>query len=326
MGFLDKLVRKRAELSVSTDRSAYLPGDVVEATVRLAGKKDFEIEEGRVELVYENEYTYTQSEGWDSDDSEIEKTTTTDRETKDKQRFLEAGPVAAGSEAEHRVSLRIPGDAAPTGEGEITKVRWKVEAILGVGRGLDPDAGAEITVLAPRAPRAAEAAEVDGHGDVDLELRLPGGAHVAAGETMAGTLVLRPREAIETQEVRIELVRKEHVPREQGNEHESVDAKAVLSGGVELGAGIPREFPFQLSVPRSAPPSFRTDQSTLRWYLRGVAARRMRSDYNIRQELNLYSAGGAAAAAAGSDEPSEAPADRNDSLDAFKHSPGGNGT
>ena len=46
----------KADLQVSLDRDSALPGETVEAAIRiLGGRKDLEIQEGRLELVYEHE-------------------------------------------------------------------------------------------------------------------------------------------------------------------------------------------------------------------------------------------------------------------------------
>ena len=93
-------------------------------------------------------------------------------------------------------------------------------------------------------------------------------------------------------EVRVELVRKEHVPRGRGNEAETVVASTVLAGETRFEPGAPVELPFRLTVPPDVAPCFRTGQSTLGYELKGVGGRRLRSDYNVRQALNVYTATG----------------------------------
>ncbi len=317
---LGRLFGKKAELEVTTDGAAYLPGDEVQATIRITGKKNFEIEEARAELVYENEYTYrTRSYSGTTKRWETEDETTTEKVVHAEQRFLERGTIARGATSEHAVSLRIPTDAIGSGEGEITKVRWRAEATLAIGRGLDPDANAPITVLSPREVHSAwarRAPELDEPDECELELRLPAGRHLRTGDTIDGTLVATPRSALDAQEVRVELVRHEEVPRDQGKEEDVVAAKAVLSEQTELSTGIPREYPFQLPVPEGAIPCLDTGNSTVRWRLRGVVARRLRSDYNVTLELNVYSAPSVGP------PPEEPDVWSEDGLEIFKRAPG----
>ena len=52
--------RSRAGVEILPDKNAFLPGESVGVTLRVRGKKAFAVNEGRVELLCENEYTYKQ--------------------------------------------------------------------------------------------------------------------------------------------------------------------------------------------------------------------------------------------------------------------------
>src|SRR5919204_5979355 len=120
----------KADLQVSLDRDSVLPGESVEATIRIVGgRKDLAIQEGRLELDYENEYTYRHRVGAGST-RRTKASKATDRAVVDSVRFLEAGHVAADTPYEATASLTVPATAVPSAEGEITKVRWKVVATL----------------------------------------------------------------------------------------------------------------------------------------------------------------------------------------------------
>ena len=49
---------RRATAEVVPERAVYLPGGMVHATVRVRGKKDFEVEDARAELFYTSRYFY----------------------------------------------------------------------------------------------------------------------------------------------------------------------------------------------------------------------------------------------------------------------------
>src|SRR2546429_5737213 len=87
----------KADVQVELDRASALPGETIEAAIRIVGgRKDLQIQEGRLELVYENEYTYRHTTGMGRSRSTTS-TTTTDRAVADSRRFLEAGAVPAGT-------------------------------------------------------------------------------------------------------------------------------------------------------------------------------------------------------------------------------------
>ena len=135
-------------------------------------------------------------------------------------------------------------------------------------------------------------AEVDSRGDCDLAFQLEKRAF-GAGEPIEGTLVLTPSADCKVNEVRVELEREENVPRGKGNEERVREAQAIVAGEVELTPGLPIEYPFRLEVPPDPVATLQTDQSTVRWRLKGIGSRRMRRDYDVAQELYVYSAPGA---------------------------------
>src|SRR5919202_241465 len=89
-----RLFRAKVDIQLTVDKPAYAPGDVVRAAIDVVPEKELELEEGRVELVYENEYRY-RTRDWDSNRN-VSQTTTrtaTDRTVYDTQRFVEAGSL-----------------------------------------------------------------------------------------------------------------------------------------------------------------------------------------------------------------------------------------
>jgi hypothetical protein len=294
MGLLDRFRGGKAEVAVDVDPTTVRAGGMLTATLRVTGgKKDMELDEGYVELVYENRYTYRSrdSDMFDDDNtSQIRERTTTDRVAYDRRRFLGPGRVDAGSSAEHTVELRVPEDAPASANGQITEVRWKAHA--GLGRsGFDVEAEAPVRVLSPpeaHAVWAERAPAVDSHGDCELGFRLEQRSFGPA-DTIAGALTVRPLQECEIGELRVELVRREEVPRDAGHEEEAIEERVVVASDLAFPPGGAREFPFRVSVPGEPVPCLRTEQSTVRWLLRGVGSRRMRSDYNVTQELNVHS-------------------------------------
>src|SRR5919201_554431 len=127
----------KADLQVSLDRDSVLPGEMVEATIRiLGGRKDLALQEGRLELLYENEYWYRHQVGSGST-RRTKASKATDRAEVDSVPFLEAGHVAADTPYDATASVTVPATAVPSAEGEITKVRWRVVATLARPHAMD---------------------------------------------------------------------------------------------------------------------------------------------------------------------------------------------
>ena len=284
------LFGKKAELEVRTDRTTYRPGEAIGVQVRVRGEDELQIEEGRVELIVTNRYTY-RDETRDSDgDRTIRRVTTAGDTVVAVQRFLEAGTIEPGSTAEQTLTILLPAGVPATGTGEITAVAWKVRAALNVKRAGDPDAEFPITILAPaatHADRAARQPESDAALAANLAFEVPTRS-LRAGTAIEGTFQVTPHDAIDAQEVRVELVRREEVRRGEGLTEETVIASAAFGGDARLHPGQAREFPFALAVPPDACPTLDTEYTTVRWLLRGVINRRLRADHTLSQELNVY--------------------------------------
>jgi hypothetical protein len=78
-------------------------------------------------------------------------------------------------------------------------------------------------------------------------------------------------------------------------------------------------------VPSGACPCFETPQSTVRWWLCGILARSFRTDYRIKQELNVYTGPGTVspeemAVAVAAEEAAQST--REEPLDIFQSPPG----
>jgi hypothetical protein len=277
----------KVDVQVELDRDTVVPGDKVGATVRVVSSKDADIEEGRLELVYENEYTYRYTSGMGNDRS-TSTATATDRVVEGHARFVEASSLTADTPYDQTASFTIPDDAPASGEGKITKVRWKVVATLARHHARDIHGEARLTVLS-RAGGAVDAPETETRGDCELSFRLDR-TSFGPGETVVGVLVANPLQACEMNEVRIELVRHELVPREDGHQEDVKEADAALDGDVSLSLGAPREWPFQLRLPEEVVPCLSTRQTSVTWLLKGIGSRRMRPDYRVTEPLDVHTA------------------------------------
>lgn len=278
----------KADVQVSLDRDSVFPGETVEAAIRiLGGRKDLAIQEGRLELLYENEYTYRHEVGTGST-RRTKASKATDRAVLDSVRFLDAGHVAADTPYEATASLIVPANAVPSAEGEITKVRWRVVATLARPHAMDIHRRAPLTVLSRAAP-ALDAPDVETRDDVEFSFRLDR-EHLGPGDVLHGTLVATPLQACQMNEVRVELVRREDVPRKDGNTKEVEEGKAILQSDVGLSLGAPREWPFEFQLPAVVVPCLKTEHSRVTWLLKGIGSRRMRRDYRITQPIDVHTA------------------------------------
>jgi len=167
-------------------------------------------------------------------------------------------------------------------------VRWRVVATLAKPHAMDIHRRAPLTVLS-RGGAPLDAPEVETRDDVELSFRLDR-EHFGPGDSLQGTLVATPLQACGANEMRVELVRRENVPRNEGNTKEVAEATAILESDVSLSLGAPREWPFQLQLPAVVVPCLKTEHSRVTWLLKGIGSRRLRRDYRITQPIDVHTA------------------------------------
>jgi hypothetical protein len=282
------LAKRKAKVEVTPEKETYLPGEAVNVAVRIEAKKGLDIHEARVELFYSNRYSYSTSDSRGGSLLIDE----TDKVVMGIERFLQAGVIRKGSVAERRVSLELPEEVPPTGEGNITGVLWAVRVVLEAAGVPDINEEAPITVLSSHntyAPRIESEPVFGSPEDCRMEFRLLVRSF-RAGERIEGRLVLTPKKNFEGQDVRVELVRREIVLKDEGNTDETIEAQDTVAESTRMQSGISQEHPFGVAVPRraSACPSSETEQTYVRWFIRGVIRRKLHRDPTLEQELNIY--------------------------------------
>lgn len=271
----------------------YYLGETVHACVTLVSEKEVKIQEGRIALVYQEEYQYKHRHH--SGTSRGHSTTTiatawaTDEREVNRQVFLAETSIPAGTSKIYEFDLPIPTNAAPSAHAEIVRINWVVKATLDRRMAGDIEERIDLPVFAgaPGTPVPPVESGVSNEPDeADLVFSLPG-KELVMGETIAGRLHVSAKKEFDVTEIRVELVRRERVPRDLGNEHET-SLPVKLSSGTRLKPGQNLTLPFSIAIPSPVPATFSTPNSALDWRLRGVLARRLRKDTIVEEAVILY--------------------------------------
>jgi SpoOM protein len=283
-------ISEKVEIQVTAEKDTYLPGDVVNVSVRVTGKEDLDIQECRVALVCANRYIYRYTTRDSDGDSDTRSMEVTEEVEAGNERILDEGTIVSGSYTGRDLVLKIPLTAPPSASGEITNVEWKVRVALLIRGAPDVIEELPLTVLSTSesyANWAENAPELDSSGVCDMEFRLPSRS-LRIGERIEGPLVLTPRQDFEARSLRVELVRREIVPRASGNTSETVQASEVVDESPRFQMGLSRDYAFAMDVPGAAGPSLKTEQTYVGWWLRAVVDRGLAFDYDLKQLLNVY--------------------------------------
>jgi hypothetical protein len=268
-------------------------GDAVSGKLVVENEKELKIQEGRIALVFkeESEYRY-ESRSTDSDgNSETEESTAWQNEEHVAAQtiILREGAIPAKSVKPFDFNFAIPQNAVPTIDGgKIVRGKWLVKATLSRKMASDYNAQEEILVVSvasPRAPSASDLGYSNEPGEAEMALRILGDEW-AMGETIEGELIINPQKNFDATEVRVEIVRTEHVSRDKGNTHTEKQT-IKLAGGIKLVAGQPLTYPFRIAVPTLRPPTSQTQKFRVGWQLSGILARRFRGDTQVQLDLRV---------------------------------------
>ena len=271
-------------VGLTVDGEGFLPGQTIAAHVNVGGEGDDKLRALRVELRYHNTYYHETSSSSDSGGRDETKTSD-DVVVVTEQVPAEELSATTGSGA-FDFTLTIPEDVPPSAPKWID---WSVAAILDRRRARDRRESAPIIILAPATGYAlwATAPPSCDEDACDMQLDLDARA-VRIGNTLSGTLRIDPRKEFEARRVRIALEGRMH--HEDGIKRKAGEAKVTVAERTKFVPGAAQAFPFQITVPTDALPTFVARHNQLRWTLRGVCDRSLRGDHDVSAEIVVYTA------------------------------------
>ena len=283
---LSRFRRPDADLRVQVDKTELHAGGELEACVSLIPKADFHVRHGKAELICTETYVQRVSTQYGHQYHKRTQTLSRVEET-----FTENGNLRKGVTYSTDVRLVVPPDALPTVSGASVRsiqpgISWAVTASLDVANARDIQRSQEVTIVKPAAlddarPRPVVAESE--HRQCVLTLTLSS-ADARSGDAVEGSLRARMLQDVTASEFRVELVRVEKFGNE-GQDH-SVDS-VTLEQEASLRSGRTREWRFRLDLGQVDVPSLKTEKSSVRWLVKGVLDRRMRSDLRVEQEIGV---------------------------------------
>lgn len=275
-----------ATVSLELDRpeGPYYPGDEVQARVLLESQKGTSAKRFRVGL-----WAWEQCIQEDSEGSDTKRTAFSDFVAAETL-FLDR-ELAPGTRQSYEVALRIPEDAFPPYHSSSIRSGWSVRAVL--ERSLKKDVEGELVLPLVVPPTGLKAKPVEGGEashpqEVEMRLSLPSLEWVE-GDTIEGKLTVIPRKAFDAGEVRIQLVRQEkvHMPRFKSSSTNWLD-RVSLAGKTRFQQGQIAEWLFEYPLPELGRPSRQTEATTVTYCLRASLGRRLRKDYTVEVEIDVF--------------------------------------
>ena len=278
----------KTTIDLQVANEVVVPGDLVAAHVVVGGERDDKLQGGRVELGYENRYYKREYRSSSSDSSFSSSSGGWEDVLRTEAIVVATEALSLGGgpgPAAYDVALALPLDAPAS----VNKwVEWNVTAMLDRRRGRDRSETVPLTVLCAPGTHAAWAqAQQVSNADCDMFLELPTRT-VGLGDTLAGVLNVVPTSSFSARAVRVQLEhRMQHeddIVRTLGKEETTVAGSTAFQPGQAL------RLPFQVGVPPDGIPSLRAKHSEVHWSVKGVCDRRMRGDYTVEAEVEVYNA------------------------------------
>ena len=280
------LRRPDVDMQISVNKPNFHAGDRVDARVALLPNGDYRVRSGRVELVCIE--TWVQRIDSQYGPSYHRKTEVLSSEG---ETFLEDQTVRNGVPYSADLRATVPRDALPTLRGALVQkiepgIAWAVKVDMDVARARDIHESQEITVVATPAPRGgrpvpAVTESTRGGCPLTLDLSL---SEARSGDRVDGALRAEPQGDVTASEARVELVREEKFGNTAKNQ---VVDQVTFERDLSLQSGDKRDWSFSLNVGRVAMPSLKTEKSSVRWLVRAVLDRSLRTDPKVEQDTKV---------------------------------------
>ena len=280
------LRRPDVDVQISVNQSKLNAGDRVDAHVRLLPKADFRVRSVRVELVCTETWVQRVDSQYGPSYHRKANTLSSQGET-----FMEDQTVRNGVPYSAELKATVPRDALPTLSGIFVQkiqpgIAWEVKVDLDVARARDIKESQEVTVAATPAPRGDRPVPVTANstrGGCPLTLELSRSA-AHSGDRIDGSLRAEPQGDFTASEARVELVREEKFGNTAKNQ---VVDQVTLERDPSLQSGNAREWSFTLDVGQVSMPSLATEKSSVRWLVRAVLDRSLRTDPKVEQDIEV---------------------------------------
>lgn len=284
MGFASLFGPKGKILLQAPDNSQ--PGEIIPVEIAVTPGEEIRPREVRAEIAGEETFYVTETH-YSNGHTTTHTVQKNEAFTAISQTVAEQPSLTKGVEQRWNCSLQLPPDAPPTSRGKLVNVRWTIKAVVDVPKRADLSQAKMLRVFSPSRQTLdlSDSSAEKSFREVTLALKAPPLA--CPGSVLKGQLTLQTKEKLSIHGIRVELVQIEEAGTRSASEVVSV---ANLSGSASFNQNETPIFEFSLSIPSEAPPTVICRRSSLRWEVRAVIDRRMKTDFNLAQGLLLDNA------------------------------------
>jgi len=276
---IKSLFKPRGKIEIQAPDSIP-PGESLHLELRITAGEEISPREVRAELVGDETYYQKVHRGYGY-------TVLHNTFARIVQTVAEQPALSQGVEQKWNCSLQVPPDILPACRGQWVNISWTLKAVVDVPKRVDLSQEKPIQVFCPP-PQVNNMPVLPAEktfSQVALSLKAP--QVVSSGTSLKGQLNLLVKESLDISGIRVELVQVEDAHDRKANQ---VVSTTHISGKASFSQNESPSFPFSLDVPAGAPPTAICKFSGLRWKVRAIIDRKMKTDFNVEQELFVYNA------------------------------------
>lgn len=282
---------KLPELSIQLERAdgVYCPGETVRASVTVAAEDGAKFKEILAGLLFEEKYQIIERHHDSDGDVHYRSIWNTDEQWAVREQLASNG-LPKSFRQTYNYEWRLPDNPQPSCQAKILFARWLVKATVDRTLARDVNAEAPLYVVVPApagGPQGVESVDENTAPDaVSMRFQLPRLEYVQ-GETIAGRVIIEPRQDLNPRAVNISLLRHEVVPGGDRTNIENV-FEAQQQHNVQLRAGQPLALDFAFVAPPKWCPSYVSGNATVAWRVNATLDLPWKRDIHAWQTVRVF--------------------------------------
>lgn len=282
---------KLPEVSIQLERAdgVYYPSETVRAQLTIAAEDGAKFKEVRAGLLFEERYQIIDRQRDSDGDVSYTHVWRTNEHWFAREQLATNG-FPKGFRQAYNFEWRLPDAPNPFCQGKILIARWLVKATVDRTLARDVNAEAPLYVVRPAPPQFAQGGEsVDENTAPDvanMRFQLPRLEYVQ-GETIAGRVVVEPRQDLNPRSLNLSLVRHEVVPGGDRTNIENVFERQQQFS-VQLRAGQPLALDFEFSIPATWCPTYESHNANVSWRVNATLDLPWKRDVHAWQTIRVF--------------------------------------
>lgn len=282
---------KLPEVSIQLERAdgVYYPGETVRAQVTIAAEDGAKFKEIRAGLLFEEKYQIIDRQRDSDGDVSYTHVWRTNEQWAAREQLATNG-FPKGFRQTYNYEWRLPDEPHPFCQGKILIARWLVKATVDRTLARDVNAEAPVYVVVPSPAQVSQGVEsFDENTAPDvaqMRFQLTRLEYVQ-GETVAGRVVVEPRQDLNPRSLNLSLVRHEVVPVGDRTNIENVFERQQQFN-VQLHAGQPLALDFEFAVPANWCPTYSSHNASVSWRVNATLDLPWKRDVHAWQTIRVF--------------------------------------